>query len=294
MKTAIAKSDWLTALACPAMAWHGLRTDAAPPTEAERFRMQQGQEIGALARKLYADGFMIPPAKGSTAAEETQQYFADESKTTFFEATLSAGPLVAKADIIRRQDRAWHVLEVKSRFSDDAASQDLIEDLAYTVMVFRRAGLAISRASLVLLSRDFRYGDAPERLFEIADVTAEVMPRVASLDGEAEKYVQELFSDEPPTPVLVPACRDCTFFDDMCLGAGFAHRGLAIRDGDTAITRFARMARGEVAGEDIEATRRQLLDYCRLDTFAMVRLHDALQGLAPRSATAPNGFSNGE
>ena len=41
------------------MAWHALRANAVVPTEAEQFRMQQGQEIGALARKLYPDSVMI-------------------------------------------------------------------------------------------------------------------------------------------------------------------------------------------------------------------------------------------
>ena len=44
MKETIAKSDWLKAQQCPAMAWHGLRTASQAPNEADRFRMQQGQE----------------------------------------------------------------------------------------------------------------------------------------------------------------------------------------------------------------------------------------------------------
>jgi len=59
-----------------------------------------------------------------------------------------------------------------------------------------------------------------------------------------------------------------------------SYAGLAIRDGDMAITRFARMARGEVGGDEAEATRRQLLDYCEMDTLAMVRLHEKLVELA--------------
>jgi len=47
MKETIAKSDWLAAQACPAMAWYAMR-DARPiPTEVDRFRMEQGQEVGA-------------------------------------------------------------------------------------------------------------------------------------------------------------------------------------------------------------------------------------------------------
>jgi hypothetical protein len=66
-----------------------------------------------------------------------------------------------------------------------------------------------------------------------------------------------------------------------------SYKGLAIADGATAITRFARMARGEITGNDIESTRRHLLDYCKLDTLAMLRLHEKLHEMALLTATAP-------
>lgn len=59
-----------------------------------------------------------------------------------------------------------------------------------------------------------------------------------------------------------------------------SYQNLAIHDGDTAITRFARMARGEIAGDAMAKTRLELLEYCKLDTFAMVRLHDTLVRMA--------------
>jgi CRISPR/Cas system-associated exonuclease Cas4 (RecB family) len=493
MKATIAKSDWLTALACPAMAWHALRSVPVPPTEADRFRMQQGQEIGAMARKLYPDGFMIPAVAGRAPAQVTRESLADPSRQTFFEATVSSDPFVAKADILRRDDGAWHVLEVKSRFADANNIDDLVCDLAYTVMVFQRASFKVTRASLVLLSRNYRFDDGPERLFETVDVTTDVMARAAEFDATADGIAKLVFHDAPPTPLLSSACRGCPFFDSKCLGAGIPHtvleipglhhkklkrlsaegiidlsqlpndlelnenqersrnaalsgraiidhrlgtalatiawpchyvdfetvatvlplykghccnqqvltqfsvhrrdalgaepehqeyladagkdcqrelaetlikaldgkgaivvyssfertrikelrnafpdltaplsailgrlvdllffvtefvshpdfngsysiktvlpvlvpelsyKGLAVRDGDTAIARFARMARGEISGDAIETTRRQLLEYCKLDTWAMLRLHEAMLQLAADNAAAPAG-----
>src|SRR5580658_3714957 len=152
MRNTIAKSDWLTAQACSAMAWHGLRTAAAAPKEADLFRMQQGQEIGALARQLYSDGILIPRTDGKTPAQTTSQLLAECSTDIFFETTALSPPFIAKADILRRLTGAWHVLEVKSRFSDGKLGE-LVNDLAYTVMVFKRAGLPVTQASLILLSR---------------------------------------------------------------------------------------------------------------------------------------------
>jgi hypothetical protein len=59
-----------------------------------------------------------------------------------------------------------------------------------------------------------------------------------------------------------------------------SYQELVIRDGDTAITRFARMARGEIPAADISLTRLQLLHYCKLDTLSMVRLHETLLNIA--------------
>ena len=228
MRRFITKSDWLAALQCPAMAWFRLRTSPGPPSEADRFRMEQGQEIGGLARKLYPDGVMISPRAGKAAAEITQELIADPSITVLFEAAFAAGPFVARADILKRHQDGWHVLEVKSSFADTDEIEALTEDLAYTVMVLRDSGLRVVKASLVLLSRHYRFGDAPDRLFEIIDQTAEVSDRLAERARVAESMATALFSDKAPVPILVSACRDCDFFADRCLGASLEHTVLEI------------------------------------------------------------------
>jgi hypothetical protein len=65
-----------------------------------------------------------------------------------------------------------------------------------------------------------------------------------------------------------------------------SYTNLDVKNGDLAITRFARMARGEIAGEGIAVARRQLLEYCKMDTFAMVALHNVLHDLAARRQRA--------
>lgn len=65
-------------------------------------------------------------------------------------------------------------------------------------------------------------------------------------------------------PVLVP---------DM------TYKGLAIGDGGTAMTKFARMALGQYSPAECEAIYRDLLTYCGQDTMAMVQLHEVLGSL---------------
>ncbi|HXA79205.1 MAG TPA: DUF2779 domain-containing protein [Candidatus Acidoferrales bacterium] len=209
-------------------AWFGLRAVRAIPNEAERFRMEQGQEIGRLARTLYPNGVLVSERASKTIAEVTQDLVSDASIETLFEPAFVAGPFVVKADILKRQGDGWHVLEVKSSFSDTTEIEELIDDLGYTVMILKRVGLKVVKASLVLLSRKFRFGDGADRLFEVVDKTDEVNRRVARFERDAQYVTNALFRDTRPTPTLVSACRSCAFFDCKCLGSGLAHTVLEI------------------------------------------------------------------
>ena len=151
--------------------------------------MEQGQEIGRLARSLYPDGVMVSSWAGKAAPEITQELIADPSIATLFEAAFAAGPLVARADILKRCEGAW-----QSSLADTDQIEALTEDLAYTVMVLRDTGLRVVKASLVLMSRHYRFGDAPDRLFEIIDQTSAVNERLVEMAGCAAKIAATLLS----------------------------------------------------------------------------------------------------
>jgi hypothetical protein len=95
-------------------------------------------------------------------------------------------------------------------------------------MVYQRGGLPVTTASLVLLSRTYRFGDSTNHLFEIIDKTAEVTARVEAYEAMAHSVAEILFAAAPPPPALVSACRECRFFAEQCLGAGVAHTVLEL------------------------------------------------------------------
>jgi hypothetical protein len=243
MISTIAKADWLSAQKCQAMGWYALRAESTLPTEAERFRMEQGQEIGALARQLYPAGVLVSPASGMTAADLTAALMADGSIQILFEAAVVSDPFVAKADIIQRGNAGWHILEVKSSFADTDKLKDLIDDLAYTVMVFRRCGATVTKASLLLLSRGFRFGEGPEHLFEMVEVTNEACARAKEFESNAVSAAATLLSDTRPATALVSACRECAAFAHACIGAGIEHTVLEIPN-----LHYKKLARLSAAG----------------------------------------------
>ncbi|RLD26628.1 MAG: DUF2779 domain-containing protein, partial [Bacteroidetes bacterium] len=57
-----------------------------------------------------------------------------------------------------------------------------------------------------------------------------------------------------------------------------SYQELEIKEGGTASTIFTQMVTGEFEG-DLEKSRHDLLEYCKLDTFAMVEIHRILKSL---------------
>ena len=55
-----------------------------------------------------------------------------------------------------------------------------------------------------------------------------------------------------------------------------SYEGLDINDGGSAMAVFANMVQGKYSPEEIVVHRKNLLEYCKLDTYAMVRLHEIL------------------
>ena len=55
-----------------------------------------------------------------------------------------------------------------------------------------------------------------------------------------------------------------------------SYAGLAVSGGEDALGLFSLMRVGRVPQEELAARRSELLTYCKLDTLAMVRVHEEL------------------
>lgn len=60
-----------------------------------------------------------------------------------------------------------------------------------------------------------------------------------------------------------------------------SYDGLAVRDGVAAANVFLDLLQGEYVG-DVQQARKDLLEYCKLDTYAMVKLYEKLQEYVKR------------
>ena len=222
IKETISKNLFLNAAVCPTLGWR-LRADERPndvasvsPTLAERFRMEQGAEIGRRARELFPEGILISTGNLTKAVAETATFVRAGGPSALFEATFVVGEYAAKADILRRVGDVWHLMEVKSNVN---LKQELIKDLAYTLMILDRAGLRISKASLLLVSKDFRLGMEDPKLFAEYDCTTDALTREKEFQSYWDIIRERTSASSMPEPTLIPACKSCEIFSG-CLGKG--------------------------------------------------------------------------
>lgn len=182
--------------------------------------MERGLEVHRRARDLYPDGKLISDPNTARAAETTSQLMADPSVTTLFEATFQVDGYTAKADVLSRHKGGWHLIEVKSNVND---KPELVDDLTYTVMVAQRAGCSICRASLKLVSKDYRLGQSDEDLFREIDHTEDARQRATEFLALWSEIADAISRDDRPVPQLVLECRDCQYFARECIGKGVAN-----------------------------------------------------------------------
>jgi hypothetical protein len=219
MKDTISKNLFLNAAACPTLGWR-LRAnepeDEVAPTLAQQFRMEQGTDIGRTARRLFPEGVIITTGNLAEAVAETTQLVQAGGPLVLFEAAFVVDDYAARADILSRVADGWHLIEVKSNVN---LKQELIDDLAYTVMVLSRAGIRVAQASMLLISKDFRLGMQDSKLFTEYDCTDSALARAAQFQSSWDIIRDCTSATSMPDPSLILACKTCQLFSH-CLGNG--------------------------------------------------------------------------
>lgn len=210
------KELFLLSLECPARGWRLRRNGhKETPTPGDLMRMMEGQAVHRRARALYPDG-VFAAIKGDSLAR-TRKLLADRSKRVLFEAAFEVGALTARSDILVRQEDGFHLIEVKS---NSRLEVELLQDVGYTLMVLRRAGVRVVRASLLMISSEYRLGMPAERLFREVDCTTDATAWADLFDRVADSLDQATSGPECPSSPLARTCRDCPFYRTDCHAAG--------------------------------------------------------------------------
>jgi hypothetical protein len=218
----ISKSKFVAGLQClKRLYWQVHEPElAAEPDASDEAEMEQGGEVGLLARQLFPGGEEISGNSGiEQAIRTTRELIANQEVPAIFEAAFENGGVLVRVDILhRRKDGRWRLIEVKS--TTDLKDQHL-EDVAIQSRVVSRSGVDLASSCLAHVNRNYVFdGGAidPWRFFRIKNLSRRVenlQPKL-TFQLRAELTILSL----PHAPDIAPG-RHCTHpvtceFYDRC------------------------------------------------------------------------------
>jgi uncharacterized protein DUF2779 len=217
----ISKSKFVAGMQClKRLYWevHEPELGAAPDAPALA-RLEQGHEVGRLARQLFPGGVEIQSTRENLgdAIRATRELVANREVPAIFEATFEHGGVLVRVDILQRRNRnRWRLLEVKST----ADLKDYhVYDVAIQSRVLSHCGIELSSSALMHLNRDyvFRGGSYdPHQLFRIRNLNRQLPKLQRKLTKQLRDEFRILRGAQPPEVNPGRHCKDpvrCEFFD---------------------------------------------------------------------------------
>ena len=105
--------------------------------------MEQGREVGLLARQLFPGGVEVDGSGGlDQAIRATRELIANPEVPAIFEGTFENGGVLVRVDMLqRRRDSRWRLIEVKST---TGLKEHHLDDVAIQTRVVSRSGLDLA------------------------------------------------------------------------------------------------------------------------------------------------------
>ena len=191
---------------------------AAEPDAADQAIMQQGHEVGMLARQLFPGGVEVRNDRGlDDAIRATRELATNREIPAIFEGVFEHDGVLVKVDILqRRSDSRWRLIEVKSSTS---VKEEHLDDVAIQYRAVSGSGLDIGSCCLAHVNRNyvFRGGMVdPWRFFRIRNVTRQVEKLQPKLTFQLRAQFTVLNMANAPEIATGPHCTNpvtCEFFD---------------------------------------------------------------------------------
>ncbi len=193
----LSKSRFVAGWKCPRLLWWKVYKADAPemqPDVGDIDRMEQGTEVGRLARDRYPGGVLIdlPHEQMREKVEATRAALAGDAPAVF-EASFSEDGVFVAVDVLERIEDGFRIVEVKAT---NEVKEEHIPDVAVQVHVLRRAGLDVRGAVLMHLNKEYRH-PGPEDLFVQEDVMPQVEALLPEVPGLIEQFTSLLDGPDP-------------------------------------------------------------------------------------------------
>lgn len=225
MSNNITKDIFLKTFTCPTLGWETYYSNAVEELSIfNKFKMQEGLEVHGLARRLFPKGMFVL-GDNKTTAQLTQNLLNHKNTEEIFEATFIADNFITKVDILKKENKGWHLIEIKS--GTDPENSEYLDDLAYTTMVVKMTGINIVSSSLLLVSKDYRLGMPESNLFKEYDCSDKIV-EIEKVFRRNSKDISKYFKiNKKAKPNFIMECKGCGIFEN-CHGEDFKNHILEL------------------------------------------------------------------
>jgi hypothetical protein len=191
---------------------------AAEPDGAAEAIIEQGRDVGLLARQLFPGGVEVrSDGRLDQAIRATRELIANPDIPAIFEGTFEHGNVLVRVDILhRRRDGRWRLIEVKS--TTDVRDHHIV-DVAIQHRVVTRSGVDLVSSSLAHVNRDYIYGGGAidvHRFSRIRNLTRRVEKLQPKLPSMLRSQSRVLGMAEAPQIAVGRHCTEpvvCEFYD---------------------------------------------------------------------------------
>ena len=218
-KLLITKSKFVAGVQCLKRLYLTVHTPelAAQPDESDQSIIEQGREVGLLARQMFPGGVIVESKDREQAIRATRELITNPEVPAIFEGAFEHGDVFVRVDILQRlQDQHWRLIEVKSTAE---VKDHQVDDVAIQHRVVTHSGIDLAASCLAHVSRDYIYEGGSidvHRLFKIVNLTRQVEKLQPELTSQLRSEFRILAMPEAPD---IPAGRQCSnpfnceFFD---------------------------------------------------------------------------------
>jgi hypothetical protein len=210
----LTKSRYIKGLNCAKALWlqeHNPQR-AGPRTPAQQRILDQGTQVGELARTRFPGGVLVKAAshERERALAETQQALSCGAPAVFEAAFLHDQTLV-RVDVLRlTTGGAWDLIEVKST---TRVKEEHLPDAAVQRHVAEGSGLPVAGVFLMHLNPKCAFPDLSD-LFVLEDLGAQVAAILPEVGGKLDGFLRLLEEPSEPRAPVSPQCArpyECEF-----------------------------------------------------------------------------------
>lgn len=212
----INKTAFINYLNCHTLGWMTKRGMLPRLTGLNNeFLTLEGRNVHKMSWQLFPDAVDVKKLNTNAAACDVKELILSSDVKTICGVSLAVSGYCARADILHKlKNNSWHLFESKS---GSKYKVKYVNDMSFTAMVLAKAGINISKTTILHLSNDYRLGMDISNLFTKLDCSDKVELKVQEFSSLFDKAFEDINSEDMPSPYLKRNCKNCPVFD-VCMG----------------------------------------------------------------------------